>query len=189
MAIELPHYQYRVDADDKIVWLNSLWLGFARENDAVGLIEESVLGRSIWDFVAGDVTRKLYLEVHSRVRSSGKPAVLPFRCDSPSLQRQMRLTITSEDTGQLMYDSVLVGTKPQRSLRVLDPAQPRSKSFLTMCSCFKRILLEPAGWLDVLEIAIKLRLLEAQEAPEIRYTMCPDCDDTMQNGSNNGNAA
>ena len=189
MAVEIPRYRYRVDAADVLIWVDALWLAFARENGAAELTENLVLGRSLWEFVADDETCRLYRAIHARVRSSGKTVVLPFRCDSASLQRYMRLTITRDNQGQLTYESLLVRAVPQRPLQVLESTRTRSDAYLTMCSCCKRALLEPVGWLDVEDVSVRLRLLEAPKVPQLRHTICPECADTLKNASDNGNAA
>ena len=99
----------------------------------------------------------------------------------------MRLTITRQEAGQLQYESLLVWAKPQRRLDILDPNQRRSNSFLTMCSCCTRALLEPVGWLDVEEVSVRLRLFETRKVPEMRYTVCPECVASTE--SDNGTAA
>jgi hypothetical protein len=189
MAAEVPRYRYRVDAADVLVWVDALWLAFARENGAAELVKESVLGRLLWDFVSGNEIRRLYLEIHSRVRISGHAVVLPFRCDSPSLQRHMRLTIAREDAGHLAYECLLVRAVPQRNIGALDSQSPRSEAFLTMCSCCKRTLFEPIGWLEVEDVSVRLGLFETRKVPELRHTICPECANTLRNASNNGNAA
>ena len=146
---DLRRYRYCVDATDRIIWVDSWWLAFARENGASELTADSVIGHSLWDFVSGADTRRLFTAIHERVRSSGAPAVLPFRCDSPSLQRHMRLTISREVRGSNCFTiAFLLRVEPQVLLTVLDDRRPRSDAFLTMCSCCKRSLLEPvAGWM------------------------------------------
>lgn len=186
MGRETQTYRYRVDSDDRIVWVDAWWLAFARENGAPTLDEKSVIGRSIWDYVAGEVTRRLFSEIHDRVRSSGVPAILPFRCDSPSLQRHMRLKITRENGGHLSYESHLLRVEPQRYCCAVDSSLPHSNCFLTMCSCCKRALLESVGWLEVEDISARLRLFDQSEVPELRYTVCPDCESVMKTPIENG---
>jgi hypothetical protein len=186
---ELPRYRYRIDEADRLVWVDALWLAFAQENGAAELTEESVLGRSLWDYVAGDEIRRLYMEINGRVRLTGRSVILPFRCDSPTLQRHMRMTITRGDAGQLLYESLLVRTRSQRHLGVLDSARARSASFLTVCSCCKKALLETVGWLDLEDIAVRLGLFEMQKAPTLRHTVCPTCVRTLLDAAGNGNAA
>lgn len=189
MATEPPKYRYRVDAADVLVWVDASWLAFAQENGAAELTEEKVLGRSLWEFVAGEDMRRLYMEIHSRVRMSDSPMVFPFRCDSPSLQRHLRAKITPGDAGHLTYENVVVWAAPQRRLSVLEREQPRSKSFLTLCSCCKRALLDPMGWLDLADVAIRLRLFETRRVPSLRHSICPACADALQVAADNGSAA
>ena len=189
MAAEDSRYRFRVDADDVIVWLGERWLAFAKENGAAELTKTSVLGRSLWEFVAGEETRNLYRRIHARVRLRGKPAIVNFRCDSPSLQRHMRMTILRGSDGHLKYDSLLVRAVPQTYLALLDSRRARSESMLTMCSCCKRALLESVGWLDAAEVALRLGLLESQKDPELRHTICPECAQTLRDAANNGSAA
>jgi hypothetical protein len=178
-----------VDAADVLIAVDAPWLAFARENGAADLDERAVLGRSLWDFVAGDGLCALYREIHSRVRSRGVPVVLPFRCDSPSLQRHMRLKITRANDAHLEYESVLERVVPQGPFEILDPTRPRSHAMLTLCSCCKRALLEPVGWLELEDVSVRLRLFETKKVPELRHTLCPECVDTLKKAADNGNAA
>lgn len=189
MDTQYSSYRYRVDADDLLVWVDEWWIAFAKENGASQLVNEPFLGRPLWDFVTGEDVCRLYMAIHARVRTSGTRVLLPFRCDSPSLKRHMRLTITREDSGQLLYECILLRAEPQRYLGVLDSNLPRTHSFLTLCSCCKQGLLEPTGWIGIEDITVRLKLLEAEKMPELRHTICPACADAIQNSIDNGNAA
>ncbi len=190
VVIDLQKYRYRIDADDRICEVDSWWLAFARENGAPELTAESVLNQSLWDFIVGRETQDLYREIHARVRSTGKWIMLPFRCDSPFLQRQMRMTISPDGEGRLLYETVMDRVVPHdHRLDVLDPSRLRNQSFLTMCSCCKRALLEPCGWLDVEEFTVKLQLFEQPQVPELRYGICPDCAVTGRTPPHQGSAA
>jgi hypothetical protein len=182
MITRLQHvYRYRLDADDVIEFVDRWWLAFASENNAGELKEPAVLGRKVWDFIADDPTEELYREIHERVRTLGKPIEVPFRCDSPTLQRFMQLTISKLDEGRLMYESKLLKTKVQGRLSALDPAKEKSEAVLTMCSFCKRALMEPSGWLELENISLKLRLYDQQKVPALRYTVCPDCSNQFRN--------
>jgi hypothetical protein len=179
MSAEFRKCRYRVDAWDRIIWVDEIWLAFARENGAAELTESAVLMRPLWDFVAGANLCRLFQNIHERVRTSVDSVVLPFRCDSPTLQRHMRLTITQEHGGQLLYDSMLIRTVPQRRSFVLDAKISRSAAILTICSSCKQALIEPIGWLTIDDASARLGLLEGQEVPQLRHTICPDCAETL----------
>ncbi len=168
-------FRYRLDSDDVIVWVDRWWLAFARENGAKHLDHDSVVGHDIWQFIGDPPTQGLYREIHQFIRETAGPVTVPFRCDSPSLKRYMQVKISAEDEGGLLYESTLLRVEPQQSVRLLESDRGRSDAFLTMCSCCKRSLLEPAGWLDLRSISLRLRLFDEQRVPEIRYTVCPEC--------------
>jgi hypothetical protein len=175
-----PVYRYCVDDSNVIVDVDHWWLAFARENNAAQLNETSVVGRLLWEFISDEPTRSLYKEIHDRVRSSGNPISVPFRCDSPTLQRYMQLTISKHHDGLLLYESTLIRTLPQRRFALLDPEQKRSADFLVMCSFCKRSLIEPSGWLELENISLKLRLFDQQTVPGLIYTDCPKCTNELR---------
>ncbi len=175
-----PVYRYCLDEANVIVCVDHWWLAFAQENNAAGLNENTVVGRALWDFIADEPTRMLYQEINDHVRASGNPIKVPFRCDSPTLQRYMQLTISKQANGKLLYESALLRAVPQRRLAVLDSQQKRSNAFLTMCSFCKRTLIEPSGWLAMEDISLNLRMYDKQTVPELRYTVCPDCANELR---------
>ena len=178
-----PTYCYRVDARDQIVWVDAAWLAFARENGAADLTEDSVKGRSLWEFIADESTRCFYREIHRRIRSSGQASVIPIRCDSPNLKRHMQLTVSCEPEGTLHYRSVLLRVELRTRFALLEPSTKRTTNRLTMCSCCKRVLIEPVGWLALEAVAAKLNLFESESAPCLFYTVCPDCIDAAHHQS------
>jgi hypothetical protein len=62
----------------------------------------------------------------------------------------------------------------------LDAEHERSQAFLSMCSCCKRSLLEPVGWLDLEEVSVRLRIFEMPKIPKVHYTVCPNCASAAQ---------
>ena len=171
-----PVYRYCVDEHDVVANIDHWWLAFAKENNAAELSEAAVVGHSLWDFISDEPTRILYSEIHSHVRATGNPITVPFRCDSPTLQRYMQLTVSSVAGKQLLYTSSLIRAVSQRHLSLLDPSQKRSNEYLTMCSFCKRSFVEPTDWLELENIALKLRLYDKQTVPGVLYTVCPDCE-------------
>lgn len=175
-----PMYRYRVDDADAIVYVDDWWLAFAKENGMAELNEASVIGHKIWEFISGEPTQSLYMELHRFVRASGNPITVPFRCDSPTLQRYMQVTISKQSQGCILYESVLLRTQIQSHISLLDAKQARSEDSLTMCSFCKRSLLEPSGWLELENISLRLRMFDQQTVPELHYTVCPACSNQVE---------
>lgn len=78
-------FRYRLDAEAVILSVGDDWLRFPRENGAAELSRDSLLARSVWEFVAGDTTRELYEMMFRRILDSNESLLLPFRCDSAEL--------------------------------------------------------------------------------------------------------
>jgi hypothetical protein len=134
-----------------------------------------VTENSLWDFIDGSETIQLYQAILRRVRTSAPRIVVPFRYDSPRLRSYMRLELTCQPQGSVQLDGILERVEPTERLNLFDPRFPRSRDVLTLCSCCKRALVEPSGWLEIEDAAARLHLLEEEQAPQLRHAVCPDC--------------
>lgn len=166
--------RYEIDAADRICAVSERWLAFARENDAPELTREAVIGRSLWDFIAGAETRDLYRPILRRVREEDVSLIVPFRCDSPIFQRWMRLVLTPGSQGAIRLDGVLVRKLERLHLGFLEPHAPRRPHDLPICSCCKRVKLE-ARWLEAEDAIARLHTLGVEPYPELRYVVCRSC--------------
>jgi hypothetical protein len=172
-ALQAPS-RYEIDAKDVLVSVNEAWLAFARENGAPRLTRQRVLGRVLWDFVSGDATRELYGNIFERVRRTDSPVLLPFRCDSPELRRDMRLDVYHVANGCLRFDAVLVRTIPRLHLSILDSGARRSDAPVRICSCCKRIA-HRGRWIELEDGVVRLRLFSDSETPQLDHVWCADC--------------
>ena len=170
-----PRYRYEIDAGDVITSVSDLWSAFARENGAPELTDQQVVGTSLWQFIDGEETRQLYRSLLHRVRTGIPQIILPFRCDSPTLRRFMRLEITAQVNRAIRFEGILERVEPTRRLNLLDPDFPHSSDTLTVCSCCRRVIVDPFGWLEIEEATVRLRLLEVLRVPRLRHRICPDC--------------
>ena len=150
---------------------------FAEENgwDRAG---ES-LGRSLWDFVAGQELEKLQRMLVRRVRTEARGVDLPFRCDGPEVRREMDLRIAANSSGRLVLFSARLRSEERReSQPLLAAATPRSDEALTMCGWCDRFLVE-GRWVEVEEAAARLDLFQLEELPAISHGVCPDCGEML----------
>jgi hypothetical protein len=168
-------FDYQLDPQDTIEWVSEDWLAFARENGAAGLELKAVLGKQLWEFIADEPTRQLYRNVFTMVRATDQPKVVPFRCDSPTLRRFMRLEVRHRPSCGLDLKSILVRAEPCERQGLLDANTRLSNDRVTMCSCCKFLLIEPLGWLSLAE-ANRLQQLDREgKRPQVRYDVCPSC--------------
>jgi hypothetical protein len=162
---------YRLDAADVIVAVDEGWRGFARANDASELAD-AVVGRRIWDYVTGAETAHLWNEVFARARRAG-PVELPYRCDSPSLRRYLRMRITAGADGSLELASTIEREEPREPPEWFVPGARRVDVTVTGCSWCRRYAVG-GDWVEV-EDAVAALDLFAGEAPAITHGLCPAC--------------
>ena len=86
---------YVTDRDGIIQSIGSAnWNKFASENGAASLTADSVIDRSVLDFIDGDEIRNAFRDILKTMLTSDNTSwVMPYRCSSPGTIRNMRLSI------------------------------------------------------------------------------------------------
>ncbi len=172
---ESRRFVYEVDSADRIRSVSPDWEAFARENGAPELHSAAVVGRPLLDFLVGDEVQQLYLMLMARVRETGEPVDLPFRCDGPTMRRWMRLRIARLGRGRLRFEGRIERRAAREPVALFDRDAPRStKALVTVCSWCKRVRV--AGeWVEV-EIAIeRLGMFEREPVPGLTHGICAAC--------------
>jgi hypothetical protein len=166
---------YAIDGEDRLIRVDEGFYRFAEENGWDGAGDS--LGRSLWDFVAGDEVRKLQRLLLRRVREGLRKVELPFRCDAPGFAREMDIRIAADSSGRVVLFSARLVSEREREAPqpLLDPNAPRAEGdFLTMCAWCDRFLVE-GEWVEVEEAAQRLELFRRSRVPELDHGICPDC--------------
>jgi hypothetical protein len=169
---------YVIDEHDHLVKVDGGYYRFAAENgwDGAG----ASLGRTLWDFVAGEELQKLQRMLLRRIRGEVRSVELPFRCDGPTVRREMDVRIAARSSGRL----VLFSARPRSEERrprfqpLLAADAPRSEETLTMCGWCDRFLVGEE-WVEVEEAAARLGLFQRTELPAIAHGVCPDCGEML----------
>lgn len=169
---------YAIDDQDRLIKVDDGYYRFAEENgwEEAG----SSLGRSLWDFVAGEDVRKLQKMLLRRVRNEVHDVELPFRCDGPDFRREMDIRIVAHRSGRVVLFSARLRSEERREepQPILDPRAPHGEDFLTMCAWCDRFLV--AGeWIEVEEAAKRLELFRRSVLPSLDHGICPECGGTL----------
>ncbi len=167
-------YIYLIDGDDRVIYVNQAWLNFAQENDALELTTEQVLDKSIFEFISGSETQALYTALHINVRARRKEIVIPFRCDLPSIIRQMTLTLRPLDNGAIEYEGHLVRKTERNPVTILFRLADRTDRSLPICSLCRRVSVQ-AEWLELSDVVVQLPSLQTTMFPRLLETVCPSC--------------
>jgi len=176
LSSKLTTTHYRIDADDLIVSVDAAWLEFAAINDAAHLTRDAVVGRALWDFIAGAETELLYRMIFDRCRDRRDGARIPFRCDSPTRIRRMILAIEPLPGDDLAIDTVLLQSEDRGCPVLVDPHVARSDELVSICSWCKRIQLPNGEWSEIERGVRLLNLFGASHLPQITHGLCGKCE-------------
>lgn len=161
---------YAIDADDVIVSVNDRFEEFAAQNGAPCLGEQ-VLGRSLFDFVAGPEPAALWRLLLARVRASGAVSV-PFRCDAADVRRELRMELAGPSDGSVVFRSVPVMVEGRAPVELFDHPAPGREGLLRACSWCCRFDVD--GWVEAEEAVARLRLLSLP-TPRLTHGLCEEC--------------
>jgi hypothetical protein len=165
---------YRLDGDDRIADVSAEWGAFARENGAPELAGRTVLGRPIWDFVAGVEARLLWSRLFARCRATRESRRLPYRCDGPDVRRYLVMALEAPGGSDILCVSHVMREEPRASVPLLDPAVPRTDEALLACSWCRKVYVG-GRWVEVEQAVERLRLFERAELPSLTHGVCPAC--------------
>lgn len=177
-----PPTVFEIDASDRIVAVDRAWLEYAAANDAPDLTRDRVLETSLWDYIEGSELKLLYHGILERVRESNTPLEIPFRCDSPTHARFMRLRIAPRGIGHsLQLESKTLRITQRASIGLLerDRADPNMRP-LSICSVCKAIRMPDSNWAELEEAIVKLELTGAYDPPRLSHGICDHCSDQLR---------
>jgi len=166
---------YAIDEHDHLVKVDEGYYRFAEENGWTDA--GNSLGRSLWDYVAGEDLKKVQRLLLRRIRDEVGDVELPFRCDGPDVRREMDVRIKAGRGGRAVLFSAKVRSEEAREQPqpLLDPASPRATETLAMCGWCDRFEVE-GEWVDVEEATRRLELFNRPELPSLSHGICPDCN-------------
>lgn len=169
---------YAIDGQDRLVRVDEGFYRFAEENGWDGAPD--CLGRSLWDFVAGEQVKKVQRLLVRRVREGAQEVQLPFRCESPDIIREMDIRIDATGSRRLvLFTATLTYEEDREEPQPLyDVEVPRGGDFLTMCAWCDRFLVS-GEWVEVEDAARRLQLFRKPQMPVLDHSVCPRCSRQM----------
>lgn len=175
IKIDTDHFEYVINKHDDIVDVSDSWLDFALENDTK-FTRDSVIGKSLWEFISNAQTRHLYRILLDKVRKTEEYIQVPFRCDAPDRRRFMELAISSLHNGYVQFKSRILRTELRSTVALLDSTIPRSNKKICMCSWCKQIQTDAGRWMEVERALSELGLFNLDTMPDINHGICPECE-------------
>lgn len=166
---DLAPIVYRVDAEDAIVFVDEAWSAFARANGATSLAV-GVVGRLLWDFIAGAETTTIWRDLMARARD-GVPMTFSYRCDSPVRRRVLRMQIKPLAQRGVEFVSTPIRIEARETVAIASARHPTTEP-IRACSWCRRF--DVNGFVEIEEAIDRLGLLQ-QEGRMITHTICSDC--------------
>lgn len=143
---------YAVDAGGTVRAIGPRnWHRFAAEAEADTLDPARVKDRPLLDFVTGETVRRQLSEVFESLSSgAAQDWIMPFRCDAPNCQRNMRLSIRAmrdDDTvAGFLFQSILLEETRRPPIDLFDfeavrrhVAADGTLPLVTMCSYCQKV--------------------------------------------------
>ena len=148
------------------------------------MYEDVILNTSIWDYIEGQETRDLYKDIFTKLRRKKTELVIPFRCDTPTVIRQMELTLRSGPEKTIEMEGRLLDKKHREAVSLFDLKAERSDETIEICSICRKLHIRAGEWLDVEHAIVQKRLFTKKQMPRLIEKICPACENIMRNAAN-----
>jgi hypothetical protein len=176
---------YWLDKHNIIQKVNRNWDG-AMDNESWSKRASSneIIGKPIMEFICDDITRMYLATMIQTVRIIPQSLFRPYRCDSPTAKRFMKMIVTPEENGWIRVSHELLKTEPitKKILfqTITTPSQAQNRSFrgnllnlkyhFIRCSLCNRLRETGShSWQEIDHI-------KTYETPvKVAYGLCPDC--------------
>ena len=168
---------YTIDVDDRLVQANRASLGSF--GVAASTPSQSLLGKSIWDFLPGAQIRQLWQILYSRVRAVGVPVFVPMRADTASQRRLVDLELHPLADRSIQHICECVWTEPRLAVALLDPEYPRDERSLLSCAWCQRIQVRLGLWEEIEPAQQSLRIEAVETLPRLKPAVCTSCTQSL----------
>lgn len=165
---------YKIDEQDRIVFVNDAWNQFAIDNNTPELVSEHILNRSLWDFISDPTTVNFYRKILRQVRN-GHSMEFNLRCDTAELRRFFVMNISLQKNGEVRFESRLIRAEKRSPQKILQSDVPRKDEVIIICSWCDRVSVGKNNWQEVEDAVKVLGLFDLDALPQISHGMCPDC--------------
>jgi hypothetical protein len=116
------------------------WTAFANAQNAPHLGNGAVMRESIFDCIEGPEVRAAYWRLHKSAASShGRRITFEYRCDSPTTERTMRMSLTNVIGSLVLYQSQILSEVPRPWMSLFDfknrsSSRGGNRRVVTLCS-------------------------------------------------------
>ncbi len=164
--------KYEIDAAGTIVAVDDGFRELARAHGRPELAD-GVVGRRLSEFVAGPRPRVLQDALIERVRRSGRPLEVRYRCDSPEMRRFAVLRIEPRPDGGTTFTTWFESVEPRERQPLLDYSRERGDRVVSLCAWCNRF--NVGGWREAEDAGPRLTSATSPP-PRVEHTVCDICE-------------
>jgi len=170
---------HTIDACNRIIAVNSAWVEFMRSVVSADITIDTVIGRSLWDFVRGTQVRQLWEVLFERVRAIGAPVFVPMRADTANLRRVLDVELHPLPERSIRQVFECVWTEARPAMALLDTAYPRNTNSVLCCAWCNRIQVRLGAWEEIEDAQLTLRIEAADTLPALNHGVCSGCKQSL----------
>jgi len=105
---------YLLDRDNRVIDVSPDWDAAALAGQGSdNAFRHGVIGRPLGCFLSGDTTRMFIESALQASRLTQQPRLLNYRCDAPTLSRQMQMRLVPLPDGWVRIEHTLVQARPR----------------------------------------------------------------------------
>lgn len=164
---------YEVDRDNHLCGFSANWDASASDTRSVALLSSRLLGMPLLEFINGDVSAMFIETMITSARVQQKELIRPYRCDSPTHRREMRMRLQPLEDGHVRVVHELVRETPWQHPRNMRTVTRRGERKIKRCSMCND-LQDAEAWLTQDAYLARHPHLKGEELP-VYYGICPRC--------------
>lgn len=165
---------YEIDDRDRIVAIGKDWPAFAAANGGAGLDSDAVVGRPLYDFIAGNTVRQVYAAIIARARS-GRPVRFQYRCDAPAWRREFEMQVFSTAPDRVTFISTLLRETSRPPVDLFGVRPKAERPFVRICSWCHAVAGPSGQWLPLETAVAAAGVMEEARHGGVTHGICPDC--------------
>jgi hypothetical protein len=170
---------YTIDADDRIASVNEAWLQFTQSGAEPIASADNVVGRSIWEMIAGGEVRQLWELLYARVRGVRGQVFVPVRADTPQQRRLIDIELRPLADRAIQHICEPVWSEARAPVRLLDPASVRDQRSLRCCVWCSRIEVKRGFWEEAEDAQSLLGSEQERTLPTLQSAACVTCKQSI----------
>lgn len=170
-----PRPVYTIDAHDRLVEFNPAFVATLPYSCAV----EPLIGRSIWEFISCELTRRLWQVLYERVRIAGAPVFVPLRADTSNERRLIDVELHPAPDRSVRHVRECLWTEARPAIALLDGNYPRDSRVLQRCAWCARVQVRLGDWREIEDAQFTLGIEAAATLPILQEAACASCKQSV----------